>query len=202
MTASDRGFAYLWMLLMVALMGLGLTAAAELMHTATQRDKERELLSIGRQFRTALERYRAVEVNGQRQWPMSLQDLLIDPRLPGTRRHLRKLFIDPMTGKAEWGEVRVAGRIVGVHSLSNAVPIKQSGFEADDIALEGKPAYSEWVFSLPAASLAEPVAPAASSAARGPAAAASGPALSASAPAAAASLPGQAASATRPGEQR
>lgn len=139
------GFSYLWVLLLVALMGVGLTVAAEVHSVASQRDKERELIAIGRQFSTAIGRY--YESGANREFPMSLDDLLRDERVPGVRRHLRKIFVDPMTGKAEWGLVRFDGRIVGVHSLSKKKPIKQDGFEPADADLQKKSSYSEWVFS-------------------------------------------------------
>lgn len=144
----QRGFSYLWVLLLVALMGIGLTVAAEIDATAAQRDKEQQLLAIGRQFRTAIERYH--EASNVKEYPASLDDLLVDPRVPGVRRHLRKIFVDPMTGRAEWGLVKVAGRIVGVHSLSERQPIKQANFEADDFGFTGRSKYSEWVFTYPA----------------------------------------------------
>lgn len=144
------GFTYLWVLLVVALMGVGLTLAVEIDSTAAQRERERELLSIGRQFRVAIGRYYESQLTGgRREYPTSLEDLLKDNRSPGLRRHLRKIFVDPMTGKAEWGVVRVQGRIVGVHSLSERMPIKQDGFEPDDAPFRGKQKISEWVFAYP-----------------------------------------------------
>lgn len=146
----NAGFTYLWILFLVALMGIGLTVAAEITATAAQRDKEKALLAIGRQFRTAIgSYYEAQAPGGVRQYPASLEDLLHDRRFPGVRRHLRKLFVDPLTGKAEWGELRIAGRIVGLYSLSERVPMKQGGFEADDTSFHGKQKYSDWVFSYP-----------------------------------------------------
>jgi len=172
---SEQGFAYLWVLLLVAFMGISLTAIVQVDATLAQRDKERELLSIGRQFRQALGRYHAIKAQGGRQeYPQSLDDLLRDPRAPGTVRHLRRIFVDPMNGKPEWGLVRVAGRIVGVHSLSSGVPIKQDGFEAEDAGFRGKQAYSDWAFTYPAdlllraAAPQPPAAAASASAASGP----------------------------------
>jgi hypothetical protein len=147
---KSQGFTYLWMLLLVALMGLGLTVAAEVDSIAAQRDKERELLAIGRQFRVAIGCYYETQlVAGKREYPASLEDLLNDKRFPGVKRHLRKVFIDPMTGKAEWGLKRLAGRIVGVYSLSQVTPIKQSGFNPEDMGLNNKKAMSDWVFTYP-----------------------------------------------------
>ncbi|MDB5815456.1 MAG: hypothetical protein JWN23_2573 [Rhodocyclales bacterium] len=153
------GFAYLWVLLLVAFMGIGLIAGVEILTTTTQRDKEAELLAIGRQFRVAIGRYYETQLNiGQaagarpsagHQYPPTLEDLLLDSRSPAVRRHLRKIFVDPMTGKPDWGLVLVAGRIAGIHSLSNSVPVKQDNFEADDMSFRDKKKYGEWIFTYP-----------------------------------------------------
>ena len=151
-----RGYTYLWMLLLVALMGLGLTLAVEIDSVAAQRDREKELLSIGRQFQEAIGRYCGTPLpNGRREYPAGLEDMLKDNRIPGIRRHLRKIFVDPMTGKAEWGLVRVGGRIVGVYSLSERLPIKQDGFEMEQMSFRNKQKYTEWVFSYPPGLLAQ-----------------------------------------------
>lgn len=143
----QQGFSYLWVLLLVAFMGLSLTLAAEIASTATQRDKEKELIAIGRQFQIAIERYQ--QSSGRGEYPGSLEDLLRDNRAPGIKRHLRKIFVDPMTGKAEWGLMRIGGRVVGVYSLSEKTPIKQDGFEPEEMSLRHKQKYSEWVFTYP-----------------------------------------------------
>jgi hypothetical protein len=141
------GYAYLWTLGAVAMLGVGLAAATEMVATLDQRVRERELLSIGRQFREALHRYhQAQPITGMRQYPASLEDLLQDPRFPVVTRHLRKIFVDPMTGDSRWGLVRVDGRIVAVHSLSDRTPIKQAGFDPDDTGLTGRQHIREWVF--------------------------------------------------------
>jgi len=145
----SRGFAYLWVLLLVALLGVGLTVAVEVDATASRRDRERELLAAGRQFQVAIGRYYEAQGQAKNEYPASLEDLLQDRRFPGIRRHLRKVFVDPMTGKAEWGLVQVAGRVVGVHSLSADVPIKQDGFEPEQAGLRGKQKYADWLFVYP-----------------------------------------------------
>ena len=53
-----RGFAYLWVLLLVAFMGVGLMLGIDVYLTEMQREKERELLFIGHQFRAAIARDR------------------------------------------------------------------------------------------------------------------------------------------------
>ncbi|MGE0331377.1 MAG: type II secretion system protein [Ramlibacter sp.] len=170
MKRGQHGFTYLWLLLVVALMGTGLAVVGEMHQTAAQRDREAELLSIGRQFRAALRSYHDAQRYDRpaaagpaaagpagsgpvdpRQRPASLQELLQDPRFPGIKRHLRRVYVDPMTGKAEWGLVMEQGRIAGIHSLSTAVPRRQAGFEGPDLAFQGAEQYSAWVFALPLA---------------------------------------------------
>jgi type II secretory pathway pseudopilin PulG len=151
MSRCERGFTYVWVLLVVALLGLGLAAGMEMFATTMQRQQERELLAIGHQFRAAIARYRETRTAaGKQEYPATLDDLLLDPRFPDKRRYLRKAFVDPMTGRSEWGLVRVAGRIVGVHSLSERHPIKLDRFEPHDMTFRDKQKYSDWVFTYPA----------------------------------------------------
>lgn len=168
---SQRGYSYLWLLFVVALMALGMAVATQVHVTASQRDKERELIAIGRQFRSAIASYyegpsdlrlgvvTAPVVPGERdysRYPSTLADLLRDPRFPNVRRHLRKVFVDPMTGRSDWGLVMRDGRLIGVHSLSKRRPIRQAGFEPDNAHFENTRSYSEWVFSYPSEEAARP----------------------------------------------
>ncbi len=144
----QAGFTYLWLLLLVGLMGVGLTVAAELDSTSARRDREKELLAIGRQFQTALGRYHEIQgPGGQKEYPNSLEDLLRDPRVPGVRRHLRQVFIDPMTATPQWG-LRNDGSMPG-SVASEQMPIKQAGFAPEHQTLSGKKKYSEWLFVYP-----------------------------------------------------
>ncbi|NVD69234.1 type II secretion system protein [Duganella sp. BJB1802] len=143
----QRGFAYLWTLMLVAFMGVGLTIAADLYATAMRRDKERELLFIGHEFRHALEAYN--KANGAGQYPLTLEELLKDPRFPSAKRHLRRLYNDPITGKPDWALVLQQGRIVGIRSTSAQRPIKQDNFDDDDAGLAKKPRYADWLFTYP-----------------------------------------------------
>ena len=141
--ALAAGFTYIGLLILVAMMGIALTLASELWQTAQKREKEQELLFIGNQFRRALAMYSA---NGGGS-PQKLEDLLKDPRIPGVRRFLRKIYRDPITGGTEWGLVRAPGDIItGVYSLSGEEPLKQTEFSLADQAFKAKKKYSEWVF--------------------------------------------------------
>jgi hypothetical protein len=79
---------------------------------------------------------------------VSLQELLRDTRFPNPRRHLRKIFVDPVSGRAEWGLVRAGegGRILGVFSLSQAQPLKLAKFDARFPGFENREHVSEWKF--------------------------------------------------------
>ena len=66
-----------------------------------------------------------------RRAPLRLEELLQDPRHPGIQRYLRKIYLDPMTGSAEWGLITgPGGEIYGVHSLSEDEPLKKSQFRS------------------------------------------------------------------------
>lgn len=158
---AQSGFTYLWLLLVVALMGLGFASVLELHQSTVRREKEQQLLWIGRQYVSALESYRnSSPIMGATpqatavarpfeplQYPATLEELLKDPRFPGVKRHLRTIYTDPLTGSAEWGLLRREGRIVGVYSLSAARPIKQAGFELGQEGFQAAEQYSSWVFA-------------------------------------------------------
>jgi type II secretory pathway pseudopilin PulG len=140
------------LLVALALAGLALTAAVDVWTAQAQREREQQLLFVGNAYRRAIQSYYFGAPNGQpRTLPLSLEALLEDERYPVVVRHLRRLYPDPITSSAGWGEVRVAGRIAGVYSQSDELPIKQSGFGPDDLSFNGKSHYQEWVFSYSAA---------------------------------------------------
>lgn len=144
---EEGGFAYLGVLFAVALLGVSLAATATLWQLEQQRERERELLFVGHQFRLAIESYYRQSPGPIKAYPRRFDDLLRDTRYPNTVRHLRRVHRDPMTGEAQWGVVRAAdGGISGVYSLSDAAPIKVANFSARDRGFEGKTRYSDWRF--------------------------------------------------------
>jgi type II secretory pathway pseudopilin PulG len=143
--AIQRGFTYLTVLFILAMLGGGLALTGEIWHAAVQRDKEAELLYIGSEYRRAIGRY--FLNRGQRIYPRNLDDLLKDPRDPATVRHLRKRYVDPITGKAEWGIVKAPdGGIMGVYSLSADKPLKVANFRVADKGFDASEKYSDWKF--------------------------------------------------------
>ena len=145
------GFTYLTILFAVALIGLSLALTGEVWRTAAMRDKEAQLLYVGSQYRNAIGRY---YLSGPAQYPRALEDLLKDSRQAGTERYLRKLYPDPVTGKAEWGLVKTpAGEITGVYSLSDEKPFRTAGFGAGN-NFDGATKYSDWKFAYDASAQA------------------------------------------------
>jgi len=143
----QRGFTYLGVLLIVAVMGAGLTAFAELYSHAAQREKERELLFIGKQFRDAIAGYYN-KSPGAKVYPKKMEDLLEDKRFPMPQSHLRRVYRDPMTGTTEWGLVEApGGGFMGVHSLSEEIPIKSGNFWTKEQAFDGAEHYTKWMFT-------------------------------------------------------
>ena len=147
MVRRDRGYTYLGLLFAVAILSAGLGVVGELWQTAMRRDKEAELIHAGNAYRRAIMLYYESSPRGRPQYPQRLEQLLKDDRHPGTRRYLRRLYIDPITGQQEWGAIRAPdGGIMGVHSLATAAPLKQSGFRPVDASLAGAASYADWKF--------------------------------------------------------
>ncbi|MFA5240740.1 MAG: type II secretion system protein [Sulfuricella sp.] len=143
----EGGFTYFVLLAVIAAMGFVLATAGEVWHMVLKREKEQELLFAGDQFRRAFNLYNLHTPGNARRFPLSLDELLKDPRHPGVKRYLRKIYADPITGSSQWGLIKGPnGEIFGVHSLSEEEPLKKSGFRLVDAKFEGRAKYSEWVF--------------------------------------------------------
>lgn len=159
--SRQAGFTYLAVMLLVALVGLGLAASANLVATAMQREQELELLFVGNQYRLAIGSYYESTPGGVKQFPTTLEAMLKDDRHPVTVRHLRKLYNDPMTGKPDWVLVtRADGRIAGVASRSQKPPFKTDNFVNPlDRDFRASVMLSEWKFIYSPAVVAVPGAP-------------------------------------------
>jgi type II secretory pathway pseudopilin PulG len=154
-----RGYALAMALLAAALASLTVMIAVQIAQTDARRERELDLLFAGEQYRQALLAY-ASAPGVPRRYPEKLEELLEDRRLPVTRRYLRRLYPDPITGSNEWGLDKFQGRIIGVHSVSELAPLKHGHFPEGD-AFEKARSYIEWKFDGPplAASPPEPAPP-------------------------------------------
>jgi|SRR5690606_14890507 len=143
---ASSGFTYIGLLILIALIGVALTAAADLTSTALQRDREQELLFIGAAYVAAIESYSRHSPAGN-EFPRQLEDLIKDPRLPSLKRHIRRLYRDPMSGSMDWGLVRGPNDgIVGIYSKSERAPIKQAGFPPQFNQFSSAKQYADWRF--------------------------------------------------------
>ena len=118
--SAQRGFTYLWLLLAIAVLGLGLEAASEVWVTSANRQKLAELDWIGAQFVRAIGSYYQATPGAIKAYPASLQDLTEDRRSATVRRHLREVYLDPFTGRRDWQPVLAPdGHIQGVRMASS-----------------------------------------------------------------------------------
>ncbi|MEJ6005720.1 type II secretion system protein [Paucibacter sp. AS339] len=100
--AKSRGFTYLWLLFVIALGGVALAALGQRQQTLQQREREAELRFRGTAIAQALASYAHATPAGANPLPQRLEDLLEDRRSGATRRHLRRLYADPFTGRPDW----------------------------------------------------------------------------------------------------
>lgn len=152
---AEAGFTYVGLVVFVAILGLVGAATVKVDSLLRRAAAERELLEIGAAYSEALRSYAAVTPRGYPTAPPTMQDLLKDPRFPGTWRHLRKIFVDPVTGRDEWGVVYQGDKVgvLAIYSLSQARPLKIGNFDARFRNFENKEHLSEWKFTAAGQSL-------------------------------------------------
>ena len=150
--SAQSGFTYLFVLMLIVLIGMGLAAAGTLWKTDAQRAREVELLFIGDQYRQAIRSYYQLKP-GQPRLPQSLDELVEDRRDINIVRHLRRAYRDPFTGEAFALILAQDGQgITGVHSQSAKHPFKISGFSTENGAFAEAKTVADWrfVFTPPA----------------------------------------------------
>ncbi len=146
---GQGGFTLLGLLFLVAGLGVAMAALGTMWHTAAQREKERDLLFVGDQYRRAIESFWKIPlpVGTPRRLPKNFDELLSDPRFPTPVRHLRRVYRDPMTGSTEWGLVKEPdGGLSGVYSPSADAPFKRAGFSAAYESFQEAEGYRDWKF--------------------------------------------------------
>jgi type II secretory pathway pseudopilin PulG len=155
---GGRGFTYLAVMFIVALLTLTAAMASAVWSTVQQRSDEHQLAFVGRQFQTAIERYAQRPADARGRYPRRLEDLLRDDRALQPVRHLRRIYLDPMTGRPEWGLIRAPdGGIVGVHSLSERQPMTGTLLASRFDTVQVK-TYRDWQFIAAGTGSVQPAA--------------------------------------------
>ncbi len=107
-------------------------------------------MRIGVLYAHALAEFRESAPGSLKTYPKSLDELVRDTRFFGVRRHLRRLYPDPLDPARPWGTVRdIDGYIVGVYSQSSDPPLATVAVDLGDIVLSPARRYSDWKFSPP-----------------------------------------------------
>ena len=115
----ERGFTFVEMLVVVALVAVLASAVMPLAKVASQRAREVELRRALREMRTAIDHYKDAVDQGQipaskvrpgsEGYPPDLETLVVGVEAAGQGtgerklKFLRRIPIDPMTREAEWG---------------------------------------------------------------------------------------------------
>ena len=157
------GFAYLSVLILVAVMSTMALKISGDLSMRLSREKEADLLFSGDQIAQAIKSYyESGPVRGC--YPPNLEVLLEDRRDFRVVRHLRKMFSDPMqmrTGTRSgsrddvdlirnggWGLImNESDHIMGVFSKSEMEPFKKNGFSKGRKDFDDKSQYADWKFT-------------------------------------------------------
>ncbi len=145
MRAGEAGFTYLGLLALVVLIGLMLAAAGEVAGTTAQREREKQLLFVGHQYRDAI----AAFYRRNHRYPQAIDELLQFAGGSAQPLHfLRRAYVDPMTGMLDWTLVPgMGGGIMGVASTSGREPMKRDGFDDVDGKFKDASSYADWLFT-------------------------------------------------------
>ena len=155
----SQGFSYIGLMIIVAISGIALAGVGIVWSHDQQREREKELLFIGNQYQQAIGSYYENTPGSNKQYPTKLADLLQDNRLPTIKRHLRKMYSDPITNSNDWGLERQQDKIIGVFSLSELAPIKKKGFALEDEKFADFTKYADWKFIYTPFTLSAQAAP-------------------------------------------
>jgi type II secretory pathway pseudopilin PulG len=98
--SKESGYVLLAVMLTLTLMLIALSVEAPRIAQQIKRDKEEEMIHRGKDYATAVKRF--VHKNGGR-YPASIEQLENTNHI----RFLRKKYVDPMTGEADWKMVHV-----------------------------------------------------------------------------------------------
>lgn len=145
---AEAGFALVWVLLAVAVMGVGLAALGTVWSADAQRQREDELLQVGQMYARAIRSYHQASPGTQKRFPPSVDALLWDTRFAVPIRHLRKPYPDPLSPERPWGELRAPdGGLRGIYSQGSEAPLRQQPLQLGELTLPVAAHYSQWQFA-------------------------------------------------------
>lgn len=144
--AAQQGLVLIGLLVALMLAALAAVNIGQRMVDQRLRERESDLLWVGGQYRRAIESYWRQSPGNVRTLPARLEDLVQDPRFPQARRHLRKLYADPMAPDRPWGLVKQGNALLGVYSQAEGEPMKRANFDDADSAFGNAASYSAWRF--------------------------------------------------------
>lgn len=140
----QQGFTYLIILAALVVVGILAEVVTQSETLRLKRDKEQELMFRGLAYQQAIKSYVKASRHGK-QFPRHLDDLVSDPRFVN-KKHIRKAYKDPISGK-DWLLIKnKTGAITGVASASKQKPLKQQFFPLGMESFENAQHYSDWLF--------------------------------------------------------
>ena len=141
--SAEMGFTYPAALILIVAVALAAQATSIPTSGQLRSEREAELLFRGQAYIAAIESYASAEGTGE--LPGRLQDLLADPRQEG-RRHIRRLYEDPMPDGG-WRVIQDAGGgIQGVVSTAPGKPRRLAHFPKGLEDFEDAETYQDWRF--------------------------------------------------------
>jgi len=157
---SQAGFSYLLLLTWLTIMAIMLLKSQDHLATEVRQQQEEQLLFVGDQIRNAIKSYRGDSGNTDGKpndeirnkdscFPVNFEQLIFDKRNLKSRFHLRRLYLDPFTQKANWVKIFDSqGRWIGVHTSHKGQPLKKIGFSEDYKNFEKVKSYQDWAFKV------------------------------------------------------
>jgi type II secretory pathway pseudopilin PulG len=153
---NQSGFVLIGVLVLLSLAALAAVQYSQSRTHERQREAEEDLLYVGEQYRMAIESYWRNSPGKARVLPSRLEDLVMDPRFPQPRRHLRKLYRDPLNAASEWGLIKQGNALIGVYSQAAGVPFRTTGFAEVNVGFDQAASYADWQFKAKVFTAAAP----------------------------------------------
>jgi type II secretory pathway pseudopilin PulG len=114
----QKGFTYLLLLVAITMLAVALAAIGTLTSAIVRHSKRDELAWVGHQYVNAIGDYYQASPGSVSVYPRELSDLVEDRRYLTIRRHIRELYLDPLSGEFDWKQITAPdGGLMGVESI-------------------------------------------------------------------------------------